>query len=767
MITRARLGRLLQGNGVVLRSLLLWSFAARLFQPSLSADDFEVLSVPAGGSEWRSGTVMMPWAQGSEDPAGFTLKGILLRSGDGWICWDTDLLRYSVVWTGNGLRNIEPPTSHRPWAVGARPWFRMEGHPIVSLRSEPGWEGGESRARAWGPLNPAEADYRGLSVMGSHFLLRYAIRGFEVQECPRVDAGEGGAVFLRQMRLGPTTESLGLVVCSLDEGEGLQSGGALTVARGAGVRSIVLGGRAAGVSGLRVQAGWEIVRGRRLVLRLPPLPRSTLFQIGVGSVSTARLEEALHTRQPDPWAFRKGGPAHWPERLETTVPPATATNVGETRLLPLPASNPWGQPLRVSGFDFFPGGGRAAVCTLEGDVWTVTLASKAGEKMVWQRYAAGLHFPKGIAVRDGDVFVLGQDQITRLRDVNGDGEADVYDAYNHALELTPNRWEHASDLQDDGAGGLVFVKAAPLQGKSFFDPVAAHSGSVLSVDRAGRRLSVIADGFLAPGGLAVGRKGRLLCTDNPGPWIPAARLNEVRKGGFYGCLATRHAPDRARTFDAPITWVPPGLTARLGGVAWLDRTVLNAESEGWIGVGGDDGSLWRWTVGGRGAWGERLGTGFPNGSVRVRKEGTGVSVIASTEGKEAAGADSKWVQVSIDTSRTFRVHRAETRDRMIRLELRRRLDPSAAAERTRYRLMEWQFAWSAQPPDGMDPTTRRPVVKSTALGVSEVRSSRDGAVLELLLARPLAKGATWELEARLPLQEAGDRDLTMCGAIAP
>ena len=52
--------------------------------------------------------------------------------------------------------------------------------------------------------------------------------------------------------------------------------------------------------------------------------------------------------------------------------------------------------------------------------------------------------------------MLGRDQITRLHDLNGDGEADFYENFNNdCVRSTDNFHEFALDLQTDARGQLL------------------------------------------------------------------------------------------------------------------------------------------------------------------------------------------------------------------------------------------------------------------------------------------------------------------------
>src|SRR6202022_1850342 len=85
-----------------------------------------------------------------------------------------------------------------------------------------------------------------------------------------------------------------------------------------------------------------------------------------------------------------------------------------------PFKNPWNALLFFGGHDFLADG-TAFLCTMEGDVWRVE----------------GLDDTFGLVVSDKSVYVLGRDQITRLVDLNGDGETDFYECFSNAFVTSP------------------------------------------------------------------------------------------------------------------------------------------------------------------------------------------------------------------------------------------------------------------------------------------------------------------------------------------
>ena len=73
----------------------------------------------------------------------------------------------------------------------------------------------------------------------------------------------------------------------------------------------------------------------------------------------------------------------------------------------------------------------------------------------WRRFASGLHQALGLVVADGSVYVLGRDQITRLHDLNGDGEADFYECVSNAYVTSPAGHDFICGLQRDADGQLL------------------------------------------------------------------------------------------------------------------------------------------------------------------------------------------------------------------------------------------------------------------------------------------------------------------------
>ena len=109
--------------------------------------------------------------------------------------------------------------------------------------------------------------------------------------------------------------------------------------------------------------------------------------------------------------------------------------------------------MRLGGFDYFSDASRAAVCTWQGDVWIVSGlgksldSGKTAGQLTWKRIAAGLFQSLGLKIVDDRIYVLGRDQITRLVDLNNDGETDFYENFNNDAQVTEHFHEFAMALQ--------------------------------------------------------------------------------------------------------------------------------------------------------------------------------------------------------------------------------------------------------------------------------------------------------------------------------
>ncbi|MFT5128396.1 MAG: hypothetical protein ACI8W8_002006, partial [Rhodothermales bacterium] len=286
-------------------------------------------------------------------------------------------------------------------------------------------------------------------------------------------------------------------------------------------------------------------------------------------------------------ALLQGGSAIFPETMHTHGKLAADSAPYAVDSIPLPSNNPWGAKPRFGGFDFFADGTRAACSTWNGDVWIVDGIDTLGD-LHWRRFASGLFQTLGLKIVDDVIYVQGRDQITRLHDRNGDGEADFYECFNNEVQITSGFHEFSFDLQTDAAGNFYFSKGMPvLGGGRGFAPWTPHNGAVLKVTPDGK-LERIAWGLRAPGGIGIGPNGEITTGENEGSWVPRCKITWSKPGSFHGVVPSewngrnfvRTLPDAPTDYEKPLCWLPYHVDNSSGSQAWVPEGAWDPRHRG-------------------------------------------------------------------------------------------------------------------------------------------------------------------------------------------
>jgi putative heme-binding domain-containing protein len=245
----------------------------------------------------------------------------------------------------------------------------------------------------------------------------------------------------------------------------------------------------------------------------------------------------------------KGGPPQWPQALTTSGTLGTGSPYAVDTIAP-PFDNPWGALMFFGGHGFFSNGD-AAVCTIQGDVWRVSGLDADLKNVRWRRMAAGLNQALGLVVTEGVVHVLCGDQLTRLDDTNGDGEADFYACVTNRFEPSGGH-NYKCGLERDTAG-------------NFF--TASHQG-LLRISPDGKTIDVLAVGFRNPDGLGLLPDGAITVPVSEGEWTPASAICEVRQ--TPGQPPATPVPNFRGTPPAlPLVYIPRGLDHSSGGQTYV------------------------------------------------------------------------------------------------------------------------------------------------------------------------------------------------------
>jgi hypothetical protein len=268
--------------------------------------------------------------------------------------------------------------------------------------------------------------------------------------------------------------------------------------------------------------------------------------------------------------FCNGGPARWTTPVVTHGSRGAGDGPYVVDTIGIPEKNPWHSWLRFGGVDFFSDG-RAALCTWSGDVWVVSGIDDTLDHVTWKRFATGLYQPLGLKIVKDEVYVLGRDQVTRLHDLNNDGEADFYENFNNDVIVSKAFHEFAFDLQTDPQGNFYFAKAGQVKpGGRGWQGITPHNGCVFKISPDGKKFEVFATGLRAPNGMSAGPHGEITVSDNQGTWTPVCRLNLVHQGDFLGVPELSHLDPSPTSYGDPICWFPyPDVDNSSGGGVWI------------------------------------------------------------------------------------------------------------------------------------------------------------------------------------------------------
>ncbi|GAA4442439.1 hypothetical protein GCM10023188_42140 [Pontibacter saemangeumensis] len=201
------------------------------------------------------------------------------------------------------------------------------------------------------------------------------------------------------------------------------------------------------------------------------------------------------------------------------------------KLISLPI--PEGVILEVGGLATLPDGSIAA-CTRRGEVWIISNPNISGNaKPTYKRFAYGLHEPLGLAYKDGDIYVTQRSELTRLRDNDGDGEADAYDkVYSWPLSGNYHEYSYGPLFMPNG-NMRVTLNLGWSNSLGHGVSLAPWRGWMLEITPDGQ-MTPIAAGLRSPSGFGMNEAGDVFYTENQGDWVGSGRISHIEKGDFLG-----------------------------------------------------------------------------------------------------------------------------------------------------------------------------------------------------------------------------------------
>jgi len=501
--------------------------------------------------------------------ANLTPRGLILNLGDDcWACFDTDLLRISAIWRGKGVTpKALAPGSYHPWGGktqgGQSTLPKPDGEIWIANGIYPGWQSGERlelgdprdpapspEEVGRGPLSEERGRFKAIRLVGKGTTLEYTANGARVREVIAISQHEGQPVVERHFEIGPSKQALLLVL-------GMKTKGGITLGLSQGDSAAKLG---------QEQSRW--------VARIPAHEKPIHFCVAFTENAPAPSIEP----RPIPSAPSQ---RRWPQTVATKAKLSSKKAAYVVDDIPLPLDNPWRRNIRPSDIQFLSDGTGVTV-TIDGDVWLIHGLRGSLETVRWKRFASGLHEPMTLAIRDEQIFVFDRNGIWRVRDTNGDGEADVHELFSNAFAQTADMREFPSTIRLAPEGEFIIAK-----GGQQASTLGKHNGSVLRISADGRRSTVLGYGFRQPSIGVNLRTGLVTSSDQEGQYIPSTPLHIARDGQFYGYLSEglQERENYPAPIAEPMTWIPHSVNASAMSQVWLFDAKMGALNDQLVHIG--------------------------------------------------------------------------------------------------------------------------------------------------------------------------------------
>src|SRR5690606_6413497 len=110
------------------------------------------------------------------------------------------------------------------------------------------------------------------------------------------------------------------------------------------------------------------------------------------------------------------------------------------KLVPLPI--PEGIVLEAGALEMMPDG-KLAVSTRRGDIYLVDKPFGDPEEIKFTKFIGGLHEVLGLAYRDGWLYATQRCGVSRLKDEDNDGRADLIETVSDGWEINGDYHEYA------------------------------------------------------------------------------------------------------------------------------------------------------------------------------------------------------------------------------------------------------------------------------------------------------------------------------------
>jgi azurin len=196
----------------------------------------------------------------------------------------------------------------------------------------------------------------------------------------------------------------------------------------------------------------------------------------------------------------------------------------------------------------------------------------------------------GLNYINGDIYAVQRSELTRLRDTDGDGEADDYETV-YSWPLAGNYHEFAYGPVLDKDGKMTITLNLGWVG-DHGESLSKWHGWMIKISPDGK-MKPFAAGMRSPAAFALNNKGDFFYSENQGDWVGSGSITHVAEGDFVGnpaSLVWSGLPEsnvKLKKEDIPDTNEPKyDVAKRVPGMkspsVWFPHTILGISTSGII-----------------------------------------------------------------------------------------------------------------------------------------------------------------------------------------
>jgi hypothetical protein len=193
--------------------------------------------------------------------------------------------------------------------------------------------------------------------------------------------------------------------------------------------------------------------------------------------------------------------------------------------IPLPP----GEVMEIGSIALMPDQ-KIAVTTRRGDLWICAGAYEADlGNVTWKKFAQGLHEPFGMYWKDGWLYLSQRPELSRLKDTDGDGTADIFETVCSDWGIGGDYHEYAFGSTPDKDGNTWVALCLTGSAGAGSD----WRGWCMRITPEGKMIPTCS-GIRSPGGIGFNATGDAFYMDNQGPWNGSSSLKWLKPGSFQG-----------------------------------------------------------------------------------------------------------------------------------------------------------------------------------------------------------------------------------------